>query len=26
MNKSDTAKHIFHNTASLFSLETPVEE
>jgi len=26
MNKSDTAKHIFHNTASLFNLETPVEE
>jgi len=26
MNKSDTAKHIFRNTASLFGLETPVEE
>ncbi|MFC6177368.1 methylenetetrahydrofolate reductase [NAD(P)H] [Companilactobacillus huachuanensis] len=26
MNKSDTAKHIFSNTASLFGLETSVEE
>lgn len=26
MNKSDTAKHIFSNTASLFNLETPVGE
>jgi len=26
MNKSDTAKHIFSNTASLFGLEAPVEE
>ncbi|WP_119327136.1 methylenetetrahydrofolate reductase [NAD(P)H] [Companilactobacillus musae] len=26
MNKSDTAKHIFSNTASLFDLETAVEE
>jgi len=26
MNKSDTAKHIFSNTASLFGLETAVEE
>jgi len=25
MNKSDTAKHIFSNTASLFGLEAPVE-
>jgi len=26
LNKSDTANHIFRNTASLFGLETPVEE
>lgn len=26
MNKSDTAKHIFNNTASLFDLESPVAE